>query len=233
MYPQEEFVNDVPMFDVKYYFGWRSEMKAYLKKFGVWEIVINPPNLSNKKDKASAQKDAKKDNTTALKFLMDGLPRSVNECIGECTSAKDLWFKLEDEYKKERQDTKQDNQEVEMKTTKDAKHEDSDSNKGMDNFDCSMPIFDEVENAITENDEAMLKAKQRIINYVCNIDLRADWYLNKVDLNQSDYKMFRMTTFDYMGNLQKKNVEIKEFLKKLKHEGLVWLKLLKENEEEK
>ena len=46
--------------------------------------------------------------------------------------------------------------------------------KGMDNLDCSMPIFDEVENAITENDEAMLKAKQRIINYVCNIDLRAD-----------------------------------------------------------
>ena len=216
MGPQEEFINDVPRFDVKDYFGWRSKMKAYLKKFGVWEIVINPPNLSNKKDKAAAQKDAKKDNTTALKFLMDGLPRSVKECIGECISTKDLWFKLEDEYKKERQDTEQDNQEAEIKTTEDAKHEDSDSSKGMDNFDCSMPIFDEVENAITENDEAMLKSKPRIINYVCNIDLKADWYLNKVDLNQSDYKMFRMTTFDYMDNLQKKNVELKELLKKLK-----------------
>ena len=38
---QEEFINDVPRFDVKYYFGWRSKMKAYLKKFGVWEIFIN------------------------------------------------------------------------------------------------------------------------------------------------------------------------------------------------
>ena len=57
--------------------------------------------------------------------------------------------------------------------------------------------------------------------------------MNKVDLNQSDYKMFKTTTFDYMDNLQKKNVELKELLKKLKHEGVVWLKLLKEKEEEK
>ena len=45
--------------------------------------------------------------------------------------------------------------------------------------------------------------------------------------------MFRMTTFDYMDNIQKKNVELKEFLKKLKHEGVGWIKLLKEKEEEK
>ena len=57
--------------------------------------------------------------------------------------------------------------------------------------------------------------------------------MNKVDLNQSDYKMFRTTTFDYMDNLQKQNVELKELLKKLKHEGVGWLKLLKEKEVEK
>ena len=56
-------------------------MKVYLKKFGVWEIMINPPNLSNKKDKATSQKDAKKDNTIALKFLMDGL-------LGNASSTK-------------------------------------------------------------------------------------------------------------------------------------------------
>ena len=36
-----------------------------------------------------------------------------------------------------------------------------------------------------------------------------------------------------MDNLQKKNVELKELLKKLKHKGVGWLKLLKEKEEEK
>ena len=57
-------------------------MKAYLKKFGIWEIVINPPAPSNKKGKSVAPKETKKDNTTALKFLMDGLPSSVKESVG-------------------------------------------------------------------------------------------------------------------------------------------------------
>ena len=71
---EESSSNDVPIPDMKDYFSWRSKMKAYLKKFGVWEIVINPPTPSNKKGKLAAQKEAKKDNTTTFKFLMDGLP---------------------------------------------------------------------------------------------------------------------------------------------------------------
>ena len=77
-------------------------MKAYLKNFGVWEIVINPPTPSNKKGKPATQKEAKKDNALALKFHMDGLPILVKESVGEYTSAKYLWFKLESEYQKER-----------------------------------------------------------------------------------------------------------------------------------
>ena len=52
-------------------------MKAYMNKFGVWEIEINPLALSKKKGKEAAQKEEKKDNTTSLKFLMDGLPSSM------------------------------------------------------------------------------------------------------------------------------------------------------------
>ena len=33
---------------------------------------------------------------------MDGLPSSVKESVGEYTSTKDLWFKLESEYQKAR-----------------------------------------------------------------------------------------------------------------------------------
>ena len=79
----ESSSSDVPVLDVIDYFDWRSKMKAYLKKFGVWEIVINPPAPSNKKGKSAAKKEAKKDNTTTLKFLMDGLPsRSEGKCRG-------------------------------------------------------------------------------------------------------------------------------------------------------
>ena len=89
---------DVPVFDKNDYFGWRAKMKAYLKKYGVWEIVINAANPSNKKTKAANQKEAKKNNTKALKFLLDGLPSSIKENLGEFTSARELWLKLEGDY---------------------------------------------------------------------------------------------------------------------------------------
>jgi len=233
---KESSSNDVPVLDVTDYFSWRSKMKAYLKKFGIWEIVINPPAPSNKKGKPAAQKEAKKDNTTALKFLLDGLPSSLKESVGEFTSAKDLWFKLESEYQKAKPEPEKADQKSEDKPPEELNQEEDkqeeDSSKGMNSCDYDS-LCDEIEKVLANDDEAMLKAKQRTINYVCHIDLRADWFLNKVDLNQSDYKAFRTTTFDYMDNLQKQNVELKELLKKLKHEGVGWLKLLKEKEEEK
>ena len=102
MEAQANFPNDdVPIFDVTNYFGWRRKMKSYLKKFGFWEILINPPILSNKKTETTAQKEAKKDNTIVLKFLMDRLSSSIKESVGDYTSTKDLWFKLESEYRSE------------------------------------------------------------------------------------------------------------------------------------
>ena len=74
---EESSSNDMPILDVTDYFSWKSKMKAYLKKFGIWEIVINQSSPSNKKGKSAAQKEAKKDNITAMKFLRDGLPSLV------------------------------------------------------------------------------------------------------------------------------------------------------------
>ena len=56
---KESSRNDVPIFDITNYFCWRRKMKAYLKKFGIWEIIFNPPVPSNKKGKSAAQKEAK------------------------------------------------------------------------------------------------------------------------------------------------------------------------------
>ena len=91
-------VDVVPIFNKHDYFGWRAKMKAFLKKYGVWEIVINAANPSKKKKKVEAQKEAKKNNATALKFLLDGLPSSIRDSLGEFTSARELWLKLEGDY---------------------------------------------------------------------------------------------------------------------------------------
>ena len=37
----ESSENEVPLFDEIDYFAWRAKMKEFLKRFGVWEIVIN------------------------------------------------------------------------------------------------------------------------------------------------------------------------------------------------
>ena len=111
-------------------------MKAYLKKFGVWEIVINPSAPLNKKGKWTTQKEATKDNTIALKFLMDGLSRLVKESAGEYTSTKYLWFNLESEYQKERPELERIDKESEDKPTEEVNQEEDkqeeDSSKGMD-----------------------------------------------------------------------------------------------------
>ena len=99
---EESSSNDVPILDMTDYFTCSIKMKAYLENFGVWQILINTPTPSNKKGEATTQKEAKKDNATALKFLIDGLPNSVKESVGEYTSAKDPSFKLEREYQKEK-----------------------------------------------------------------------------------------------------------------------------------
>ena len=75
-------VDVVPFFDKRDYFGWRAKMKTFLKKYGVWEIVINAANPSKKKTKAEAQKEAKKNNATTLKFLLDGLPSTIRDSLG-------------------------------------------------------------------------------------------------------------------------------------------------------
>ena len=66
----------------------------------------NPPAQSNKKTKSTTQKDAKKDNAIALKFLMDGLSSYATESVEENTSTKYLWFKLESGYQGRNQDSK-------------------------------------------------------------------------------------------------------------------------------
>ena len=113
--------DEVLVFDVTDYFGWRSKIKAYLKKFCVWEIVISLPIMSNKKTKSTTQKEAKKDNITALKLLMDGLLNSLKESVGEHTSSTDIWFKLESESKKERPEPEKTDREHEKKHSEELK----------------------------------------------------------------------------------------------------------------
>jgi hypothetical protein len=128
---------EAPLFDGTNYSSWRENMKQYLKsrRSEVWNLVVRNPwdlTTSNNLSKIIVQRKARKNNEVALKILLNGLSDTVKASIGLCTSAKDLWLKLEEMYQTKIQDTKY----IPIKD----EEEDSTINKGKYSpqyFDCN------------------------------------------------------------------------------------------------
>jgi hypothetical protein len=129
--------NEAPLFDGTYYSSSRDNMKQYLKSrgSGVWDSVVsNPWNLTTSKNlsKFASQRRVRNKNEVALKILLNGLSYTVKQSMGLCTSAKELWLKLEKVYQIKKEDT----YDIPIKNEK----EDSTINKGKDSpqySDCS------------------------------------------------------------------------------------------------
>jgi hypothetical protein len=79
-----------------------------MKKMGttIWKGAIGGLVPLKNKSKFSAQREEKKNNALSLKTIISGLSSPIKESMGQCTSAKDLWLKLEETYqiKKEKED---------------------------------------------------------------------------------------------------------------------------------
>jgi hypothetical protein len=71
-------------------------MKGYLetKGEGVWNTFVGLVTSKNQSKLA-----AKKNNAVALKTIFNGISNFVKKRIGQHSSAKDLWLKLEKVYK--------------------------------------------------------------------------------------------------------------------------------------
>ena len=143
--------HEVQVLEKSDYFGWRNKMKDYLKKFGVWKIVVNPPVQPDKKTRTAVEKY----NKIALKFFMDGLSSSIQESVKDYTFSKDLWFKVEEEYQNKNQDKekeagvkdeKKEEKKVHASNTSEGKYSSMDNN-----FECN---DDEV--VLTEDEEEFL-----------------------------------------------------------------------------
>ena len=110
----------------------------------------------------------------------------MKESVGEYTSAKNLWFKLESEYQKARQEPKKTDKESEDKPTEEINQEEDKqeeaSSKGMDNCDCNDSLCDEIEKVLANDDKGLSNAAHEIHLTLLNIDLRAKWFLNTVNL---------------------------------------------------
>jgi hypothetical protein len=58
------------------------------------------------KSKFAAQREGKKNYTLALKTILSGLSSPIKYSMGHCTSAKDLWLKLEETYQRKKEKEK-------------------------------------------------------------------------------------------------------------------------------
>jgi hypothetical protein len=100
--------DEVPILDEENYSTWRIEMRLYLKTMGatIWKATIGGYVLLKNKSKFAAQREGKKNDALALKTILSGLSSPIKESMGQCTSAKDLWLKLEETYqsKKEKEE---------------------------------------------------------------------------------------------------------------------------------
>jgi hypothetical protein len=57
------------------------------------------------KSKFVAQKEEKKNDALALKTILSGLSSPIKENMGQCTSTKDLWLKLDETYQGKNENT--------------------------------------------------------------------------------------------------------------------------------
>jgi hypothetical protein len=100
--------DEVPILDEENYSTWRIEMRVHLKEMGaaIWKAAIGGSVPLKNKSKFAAQREGKKNDALALKTILSGLSSPIKESMGQCTSAKDLWLKLEETYqsKKEKED---------------------------------------------------------------------------------------------------------------------------------
>ena len=86
----------------------------------------------------------------------------------------------------------------------------------MDSFYCNDSMCDEIEKVLVEDDEGLSKTAHEIHLTLLNIDLRANWFLSTVNLNQSDFTKFKKKILDSLNEYQQKTMSMKVLLVKLK-----------------
>jgi hypothetical protein len=97
--------DEVPILDEENYSTWRIEMRLHLKTMGatIWKEAIGGLVPLKNKSKFAAQREGKKNGALVFKTILSGLSSPIKESMGQCTSAGDLWLKLEETYKSKKE----------------------------------------------------------------------------------------------------------------------------------
>ena len=87
----------------------------------------------------------------------------------------------------------------------------------MDSCNCNDSLCDEIEKVLAEYDEGLSKTAHEIHLKLLNIDLRANWFLNTVNLNHSEFTKWKKKILDSLNEYQQQSMTMKVLLVKLKN----------------
>ena len=74
----------------------------------------------------------------------------------------------------------------------------------MDSCDCNDGLCNEIEKILADDGEGLSKVAHEIHLTLLNIDLRANWFMNLVNLNQSGFTKFKKKILDSLTEYQQK-----------------------------
>ena len=160
--------------------------------------MINAANPSKKKTKVEAQKEAKKNNATALKFLLDGLPSTIRDSLGEFTLAKELWLKLEEDYQGKAQGKQL---EDEQETEPDPIYDEVDKALA----DDEKKLMNDSEDAENELEKIIIKESKRIYTGFSNV--------TEIKIREPDLTPIKNHVVDSLHKLQQRIKEVKDLLR--------------------
>ena len=87
----------------------------------------------------------------------------------------------------------------------------------MDYFDCNGSLCDEIEKVPADDDEGLSKAAKQIHLTLITINHSADWVMNTINLNHSEFTKFKKKILDSLNEYQQKTMTMRVLLVKLNH----------------
>ena len=135
---------------------------------------------------------------------MDGLPSTIKDSLGEFTSARELWLKLEEDYQGK----------VQGKQLEDEQETEPD------------PIYDEVDKALADDERKLMNDSEDAENELENIIIKDAKKIytgfntvSEIRIRETDFAPIKNHVVDSLHKLQQRITEVKDLLRKLKDEN--------------
>jgi hypothetical protein len=176
--------DEVPILDEENYSTWRIEMKVHLKEkgAGVWKATIGGSVPLKNKSNFAAQSEEKKNDALALKTILSGLSSFIKERMGQCTSAKDLWLKLEKTYQSKKEHTKDNS--IKKNEGKESPQSSNCNNSKCDDVECFSTCEEENLEIVCEelNDDYLMEEVEEELS---NLKKKVVWGLYEYNYDHS------------------------------------------------